>query len=214
MIWHTVFMETKDARSLAPIAQQELRQRAVKAVIEGKKQVEVAQMFGVTRQALGRWVKAYREGGLRALNQKKQGRPSGGSLNPKQERRMAKIVIDKRPNQLKLPFYLWTREAVVHLIKEKLGIELSIWTAGRYLKRWGSPLKNRFAAPMNEVSLGFNAGSTKNIQSSKNRQPLKKLRYFGLMRWGFAQIIPAGQLTEEKARRRWFPSLETGSAAI
>ena len=137
MIWHTVFMETKDARSLAPIAQQELRQRAVKAVIEGKKQVEVAQMFGVTRQALGRWVKAYREGGLRALNQKKQGRPSGGSLNPKQERRMAKIVIDKRPNQLKLPFYLWTREAVVHLIKEKLGIELSIWTAGRYLKRWG-----------------------------------------------------------------------------
>ena len=91
-------------------------------------QVEVAQMFGVTRQALGRWVKAYHEGSLHALKQKKQGRPSGGSLNPKQERRMAKIVIDKRPNQLTLPFYLWTRAAVVHLIKEKPRSELSIWT--------------------------------------------------------------------------------------
>ncbi len=130
-------METKDARSLAPIAQQELRQRAVKAVLDGKTQIEVARLFGVTRQALGLWVKAYREGGSRALKQKRRGRPPGGSLDAKQERRMAKIVIDKRPNQLKLPFYLWTREAVVQMIKEKLEIELSVWTVGRYLKKWG-----------------------------------------------------------------------------
>ena len=50
---------------------------------------------------------------------------------------MAKTVIDHHPEQLKLPFYLWTREAVAKLIHRKFGIRVSLSTAGRYLKRWG-----------------------------------------------------------------------------
>lgn len=130
-------METKDARSLPAVAQQALRLRAVQAVLEGKKQVEVAAIFGVTRQALGRWVKAWRQGGERALRAKPQGRPKGGRLTRKQGARIASLIIDKRPEQLKLPFYLWTREAVSLLIERKLGISLSVWTVGRYLARWG-----------------------------------------------------------------------------
>lgn len=52
----------------------------------------------------------------------------------------AQIVLaleDRCPDQLKLPFYLWTREAVAALIKQRFGKELSIWTVGRYLERWG-----------------------------------------------------------------------------
>ena len=44
---------------------------------------------------------------------------------------------DQRPDQLKLPFYLWTREAVVQLIEQGCGVSVSVWTAGRYLKAWG-----------------------------------------------------------------------------
>jgi transposase len=130
-------MKTRDARSLSSSAQEELRRRAVKAVLEGKSQSEAAKIFGVSRQTVNEWVQAYRKAGEKALRAKRKGRPYGGSLDSKQERRMAKIVIDKRPNQLKLPFYLWTREAVGQMIKQKLGIELSVWTVGRYLKRWG-----------------------------------------------------------------------------
>jgi transposase len=41
------------------------------------------------------------------------------------------------PDQLKLPFGLWTREAVQHVIADRFGIILSRWQVGRYLKSWG-----------------------------------------------------------------------------
>lgn len=150
-------METRDARSLPSKAQEALRMRAVAAVAGGRKQVEVAEIFGVTRQALGRWVKAWREGGEKALRGKRQGRPSGGLLDRKQARQIANLVVDKRPNQLKLPFYLWTREAVSQLIEQKLGIRLSIWTVGRYLARWGftpqKPVRRAFEQSSEKVRL-------------------------------------------------------------
>jgi transposase len=130
-------MKTKDARSLPPKAQEAIRIKAVEAVISGKKQVEVSQIFGITRQALGKWVKAYRGNGIKALKAKRQGRPKGGSLLPWQAAQIAKTVIDRTPEQLKFPFYLWTREAVAQLIEQRFDKSLSIWTVGRYLKRWG-----------------------------------------------------------------------------
>lgn len=130
-------MKTKDARSLPPKAQEVIRIKAVEAVISGNKQVEIAQLFGITRQALGKWVKRYRENGSKALKAKRQGRPKGGSLLPWQAAQIAKTVIDRTPEQLKFPFYLWTREAIVQLIEQRFDKRLSIWTVGRYLKRWG-----------------------------------------------------------------------------
>ena len=141
-------MKTRDARSLPAIAQQDLRHKAIKAVIGGTKQVKAAELFGVTRQAIGRWVKAYRQGGFKALKVRKQGRPKGGSLLPWQAAQIAKTVVDRYPDQLKLPFYLWTREAVGQLIEKRFGIRLSVWTVGRYLARWNftpqKPIRKAF----------------------------------------------------------------------
>ena len=130
-------MEAKDTRSLPPIAQEDIRIKCVKAVLSGKKQVEVARLFCVTRQALGRWMKAYREGGEKALKARQRGRPKGGSLLPWQAAHVAKTVVDHHPEQLKLPFWLWTREAVAELIEMRFAIRLSLSTVGRYLRRWG-----------------------------------------------------------------------------
>ena len=129
-------MKTKDARSLPAVAQEDLRCKVITSILNGKKQVEAAELFGVTRQAIGKWLKAYREGGSRAIKAKRQGRPRGGSLLPWQSAQIAKTVIDRCPDQLKLPFYLWTREAVGQLIEKRFGIRLSVWTVGRYLARW------------------------------------------------------------------------------
>jgi len=130
-------MRIRDARSLPSVAQEDIRCRAIKAVLDGTKQVTVAEIFGITRHAVGKWVKAYRQGGDKALKAKRKGRPKGGSLHPWQAAQIAKAVIDRHPEQLKLPFYLWTREAVAQLIEKRFGIRLSIWTVGRYLARWG-----------------------------------------------------------------------------
>jgi transposase len=130
-------MEIRDARSLPSIAQEDLRKKAIKAVLDGKKQIEVAKILGVTRQSVGRWIRKFRQGGEKALKAKRKGRPKGGTLLPWQAAQIAKTVVDHHPEQLKLPFYLWTREAVSQLIEQRFGIQLSIWTVGRYLARWG-----------------------------------------------------------------------------
>lgn len=134
-----VAMKTRDARSLSPEAQEALRMKAVQAVLAGRKKTEVAELFGVTRQTVGAWMRAYRAEGEKALRAKPQGRPKGQGtrLEPWQMAQVAKTLRDKMPDQLKLPFYLWTREAVVSHVANRFGVRLSVWTAGRYLKRWG-----------------------------------------------------------------------------
>jgi len=141
-------MESRDFRALSAQAQEDLRRKAVKAVLGGRTREDVAAVFGVSGKSVGGWVKKYRRGGPDALGAKPRGRPQGGSLRPWQAAQIAKAVMDRRPEQLKLPFYLWTRGAVALLIERRFGIRLSVWTVGRYLVRWGftpqKPLRRAF----------------------------------------------------------------------
>lgn len=124
----------------APIsaaAQERVRHLAVKAVLAGKKQVEVVRLFGVTRHAVGKWVKAYHSAGAKGLKAKLKEGLQGRSLLPWQAAQITSSMLDYYPDQLKLPFYLWTREAVSLLIRRRFGIRQSVWTIERYLSRWG-----------------------------------------------------------------------------
>jgi transposase len=47
------------------------------------------------------------------------------------------LIESHCPDQLGLPGSLWTRETVGSLIKHRFGLSLSVWTVGRYLRRWG-----------------------------------------------------------------------------
>jgi transposase len=64
-------------------------------------------------------------------------------------------VVHRYPEQLKLPFYLWTREAVAELIERKFEIRLSRWTVGRYLAQWGftpqKPMRKAFEQDPEQV---------------------------------------------------------------
>jgi len=130
-------MEQPDFRSLNPQAQEAIRFRAMAALKEGRSKTEVAAIFGVSRQAIHGWVAQHKRGGARALQAKRRGRPVGGSLDAKAQRLIRGLIEDHFPDQLKLPLYLWTREAVAHLIRRRLSMKLSVWTVGRLLGRWG-----------------------------------------------------------------------------
>lgn len=54
-----------------------------------------------------------------------------------QECAIQQLISEKMPDQLKLSFALWTRNAVRELIKKRCGIDMPIRTVGEYLKRWG-----------------------------------------------------------------------------
>lgn len=127
----------QDTRCLSPESQATLRRRAVQAVLEGRSHVEVGRVFGIPRQTVDVWMKRYKKEGETMFRVKRRGRPPGGQLNAKQGREICRMIEDRCPDQLKLPGFLWTREAVSELIERKFGVRVSIWTVGRYLKAWG-----------------------------------------------------------------------------
>lgn len=130
-------MPLQDTRCLSPHAQESLRLRVVHAVQTGVSQAEAARMFGVSRQSVNSWDQCRRTEGLWALHAQPRGRPRVLYLKPYQAATVVRLITDRCPNQLQLPFMLWTREAVQDLIRRRFGIRLSVWTVGRYLTRWG-----------------------------------------------------------------------------
>jgi hypothetical protein len=48
-----------------------------------------------------------------------------------------RLILGRCPDQLRLPFALWTREAVQQLLSRRFGLQVSVWTVGRYLRAWG-----------------------------------------------------------------------------
>jgi transposase len=127
-----------DTRRLSPAGQEDLRRRVVKAVTEqGLSKSAAARTFGVSRTSVHQWVDKFQCRGARGLTSKPRGRPRGSRLQGHQAATIVRLISDRCPDQLKLPFALWTREAVGQLISERYGVQLSVSTVGRYLRRWG-----------------------------------------------------------------------------
>ena len=118
-----VGMKSKDMRRLSQEAQDALRARVVAAVRGGMPRGEAARVFNVARQSITRWMKL----SATQLVSRRRGRPAGrgARLSAKQAREIRRLVVDRHPEQLKLPFALWTRDAVRQLISERLGISVS-----------------------------------------------------------------------------------------
>jgi hypothetical protein len=58
-------------------------------------------------------------------------------LAPHQAATTVRHIVSGCPDQLSLPFALWTREAVQELLSRKFDVQVSVWTVGRYLRAWG-----------------------------------------------------------------------------
>ena len=132
-------MKKQDARKLSRDTQEELRKRVIHAIEnEGMKQVEAVRFFQVSRAAISKWLRIYRSQGWEKLKKKTQGRPKGGGkLKGWQCAQIVKMITDQCPDQLKLPFALWTRRAVGQLIEERFGVKYSLSSLSSLLKRWG-----------------------------------------------------------------------------
>jgi transposase len=136
-------MQKKDGRQLTRQALEERRRIIIRMKKNGCRAAEIVEATGCSRQAIyplwNTWKKSksrHKEDGI--ITVKKCGkRPGcGRTLTAQQEKRIQNAIKDKYPDQLKLDFALWTREAVKLLIKELYGINMPIRTVGEYLKRW------------------------------------------------------------------------------
>jgi transposase len=135
-------MKHLDARLLPPVTQQQIRHKAVELFLNGKNPTDISKHLGVSRQAVYTWIKKHSESGNQGLKIHKRGRPKGTQLQPWQSSQIVNLIKNSCPDELSLPFFLWTRESVGLLIRNKFNINLSKWTVGRYLANWGfSPQK-------------------------------------------------------------------------
>ncbi len=132
-------MQLGDARKLDQKTQEALRHRAVHLVGTGATHMEAALAVGVHRGTVSRWCGTYRRDGASGLEKGKRGRRAGDRLmlTAAEARRLQRWIRDKMPDQMKLPFALWTAQAVRELILKKLGKTLGLSTMPLYLKRWG-----------------------------------------------------------------------------
>jgi transposase len=126
-------------RSLSGEAQAAIGERAVRAVIGGMSQREAARVFGVERAVVSKWMRRWRDGGWEGLRERRRGRRPGEqvALAPWQQGVIVRLITEKHPDQLKLPGFLWTRDAVLELIEQRCGVRLAVTSVGRYLRWWG-----------------------------------------------------------------------------
>jgi transposase len=132
-------MKKNDARKKSTDVQQEIRYQVIRLKEQGYKRYTISEITGINISTCSQWWKLYKAGGRKALKIKKRGRQTGScrTLKQEQEKDLKKTIVDKCPDQMKLPFALWTRGAVKQLIKQIWEIDMPVRTVGEYLKRWG-----------------------------------------------------------------------------
>jgi transposase len=143
-------MPSRDARSLPAAAQEEKRRTAIELRQAGETFAAIGAVLDVHWATVHGWWQRYQRGGMDALAARRRGRRVGTqrTLTPRQERTIQRLVTDKTPDQLKMPFALWTRAAIGVLIRNRYGVRMPVRTIGHYLKRWGftpqKPLKRAY----------------------------------------------------------------------
>jgi transposase len=162
---------------------------------------QAAEIFHLSKSAVDKIWTRYKQVGSSGLKSKKRGVQGGKKINGKQAAEVHRLIKDKLPDQLKLPFGLWTREAVQQLMFNRYGIELSRWQVGRYLKSWGY-------TPQKPISKAFEQKPEKVKEWLEKEYPAIKKRaakenaviYFG---------DETGMRSDHQAGRSYAPAGET-----
>jgi transposase len=143
-------MDTEDARRISPAEQHERRRQVIRAYKRKVNKRQIAREVGLSYSATCKVIDRFNAGGLAALAPRLRGRRAGDkrALTPAQEARIRRTICDRRPEQLKMDFALWSRAAVMQLIERECGISLQVRSVGKYLARWGftpqKPIKRAY----------------------------------------------------------------------
>lgn len=145
-----MLMEATDMRKLSRDARHERRVQVIRLRKSGQTYEQIAEQTGLSKTGVFDICKRHEEAGAKALRDAPHGRKRGDGrlLDATQEALIQKLIADKTPDQLKMPYALWTRAAVAELIEHRFGMRLPVRTMGLYLARWGftpqKPMKKAY----------------------------------------------------------------------
>ena len=126
-------------RKLAAAAQEERRRQAVGLRQRGLTYRAIAEQVGLSRTGEIDICRRFAAEGAKGLVSKPRGRKPDEQrlLDAAQEAKVQGLIRRLTPDELGLPFALWSRAAVRELVARRCGVELAVRTAGKYLARWG-----------------------------------------------------------------------------
>ena len=119
-----------DPRSL-----EQRRIRAVRLVRQSRRVFEVAQKYGVTIQAVHRWVKAYDQGGQKALKSKGKSGAQSRLTVPQQRKLLKELLRGAQAHGYSSD--LWTQGRIAAVCKKKFGVSYHFNHIGKLLKALG-----------------------------------------------------------------------------
>ena len=143
-------MDKEDARFQTLDRLHERRKQVVRLHRQGLGVMRIVSLSGLSYPTVRATIERYDEGGAAAIKPARRGKRAGQgrSLSVAQEASIQRTICDKRPEQLKMEFALWSRAAVMQLIDRECGITLSVRGVGTYLSRWGftpqKPIKKAY----------------------------------------------------------------------
>jgi transposase len=99
----------------------------------------IAAQVGLTRTGVFNICKRFAERGAAGLKSGPRGPEPGTGrlLEAAQEAEARDLICRCTPDELDLPFALWSRAAMSELIWRRFGVRLAVRTVGKYLARWG-----------------------------------------------------------------------------
>src|SRR5829696_6210084 len=132
-------MRHVDMRKLPAAAQEERRRQVIGLRQSGMTYQEIADLVGLSPTGVLNICHRFAAEGAKGLVSKPRGRKPGEQclLTPAQEAEIQALIRRHTPDELGLPFALWSRAAVRALIARRCGVELAVRTVGKYLARWG-----------------------------------------------------------------------------
>jgi transposase len=126
-------------RKLPAAAQEERRRQVAGLRQRGLAYRAIAEQVGLSRTGVINICQRSAVEGAKGLVSKPRGRKPDEQrlLDAAQEAEVQGLIRRHTPDELDLPFALWSRAAVRALIARRCGVGLAVRTAGKYLARWG-----------------------------------------------------------------------------
>jgi transposase len=132
-------MKHVDMRKLPAAAQEERRRQVIGLRQRGLTYEAIAAQVGLSRTGVFDICKRFAAEGAKGLVSKPRGRKPDEQrlLDAAQEAEVRWLICRHTPDELELPFALWSRAAVREVIRQRCGVVLAVRTVGKYLARWG-----------------------------------------------------------------------------
>jgi transposase len=146
-----------DMRKLAPAAQEERRRQVIGLRESGLTYGAIAAQTGLSKTGVFNICQRFAVAGMAGLASQPRGPEpgTGAVLQAGPEAEVRALICQHTPDELGLPFALWSRAAVRAVVAQRCGVRLAVRTMGTYLARWGftaqKPLRRAYEQRPTEV---------------------------------------------------------------